>query len=293
MSGRRCLAGLIGANILQSLSPALHEDAFAAAGISGHYHLMDVSRMRGQADLADIVASIRRLGFVGVNVTFPFKERIIPLLEELAPEAAVIGAVNTVVVGDDGRLTGHNTDCSGFRRAFEETLGRDAATEGEVVLVGAGGAGRAVGTALLDLGVASLSIYDQSVERAKALASDLEGRANAGVDAATDLADAMRRSSGAVNATPIGMLGHPGSVLPPELIAARHWIADVVYTPMETQMIGSARAKGCRVMTGGGMCVHQAAEAFRLFTGVAPDIGRMANVFDKACAARDARLIRS
>src|SRR5215475_12544208 len=119
------LVGLIGANIQQSLSPALHIDAFAAIGIVGHYHLMDVDVLPGRT-LDGLLAAARTAGFAGVNVTFPFKEAVIPLLDSLSDEAAQIGAVNTVVFAADGRTTGHNTDRSGFRNAFLEALGTAA-----------------------------------------------------------------------------------------------------------------------------------------------------------------------
>src|SRR5882757_3585164 len=115
----RMLVGLIGANIGQSLSPALHDDAFAAAGLDGHYHLMDVDGPNG-GSLPDLLAAVRTTGFAGVNITFPFKEAVIPLLDCISPQASEMGAVNTVVIDDDRRTTGYNTDSTGFRRAFEE-----------------------------------------------------------------------------------------------------------------------------------------------------------------------------
>src|SRR6476661_6919291 len=151
-SSRRILVGLIGANIQQSLSPALHDDAFAAIGMVGHYHLMDVDTLPGRK-LEDLLAAARTAGLAGVNVTFPFKEAVIPLLDAVSPEAAEIGAVNTVVIDPAGRTTGHNTDRSGFRAAFVAAFGADAVRGGTVLQLGAGGAGRAVAFALRDLGV--------------------------------------------------------------------------------------------------------------------------------------------
>ena len=163
----RYLIGLIGANIQRSLSPALHEDAFAAAGIAGHYHLIDLDRLGRRADLARLLDAVRLLGFAGINVTYPCKESILPLLDDVAADAAEIGAVNTVVIDPTGRTKGHNTDRGGFLTAFESTLGR-AAVEGQAVLVvGAGGAGRAVAHALFDLGAESIAIYDKELRRAK------------------------------------------------------------------------------------------------------------------------------
>lgn len=285
---KRALVGLIGANIQKSLSPVLHEDAFAAAGIRGHYHLMDLDRLPGRT-LADVLGAARAAGFAGVNVTYPCKEAVLPLLDEISPEAREIGAVNTVTIDARGRMTGYNTDRFGFRASFEETLGRAAVARKSVVVVGAGGAGRAVAFALFDLGAAAVLVRDQDGSRAAALARDLVVNFGPGRARAID-APALAEAAGAVNATPVGMIGFPGLPLPPEAIAPRHFVADVVYTPLETALIRAARARGARVLTGGGMCVFQAAEAFRLFTGIEPDAARMRRLFDEIVAVRDAAL---
>ncbi len=284
------LVGLIGSNISNSLSPALHEDAFAAAGITGHYHLMDVARLKGR-QLPDLLAAVRTAGFAAINVTHPFKEAVLPLLDEVSAGARQIGAVNTVVVDHGGRTVGHNTDRSGFRSAFEETLGKAAAEGSHILLLGAGGAGRAVAFALMDLGVDRLLVHDKESARATALCADLIVRFGAGrCEFVTSPADIVDAVAGIVNATPVGMLGYAGSPIDETLVHARHWVADVIYTPLETQFVASARARGCRAMTGGSMCVHQAADAFRLFTGLSPDVARMHQVFAQACAQRDAAL---
>jgi shikimate dehydrogenase len=288
---KRYLVGLIGANIQRSLSPALHEDAFAAAGLTGHYHLMDLDQLGRRAELGRLLEAVRLLGFAGVNITHPCKESILPLLDDVAADTAEVGAVNTVVIDPTGRTRGHNTDRAGFSKAFASALGR-AAIEGQAaLLVGAGGAGRAVAHALFDLGAASIAIYDKDQQRAKSLAEALAARAmKRGVSVATDVAAAARGVAGAVNATPVGMTGYPGQPIPSEALRPELWIADVVYTPLETQLVAAARRKGCRVMTGGGMCVHQAAAAFHLFTGIEPDLSRMHRLFDALCAERDARI---
>ena len=152
MINRQALIGLIGANIMKSLAPALHIDAFAAAGITGHYHLMDVDQLPGRT-LQSLLEAVKTAGFIGVNITFPFKQEVIPLLDELSPEARQTGAVNTVTIAQDGHTTGYNTDRSGFRLNFEDGLGRAAAEGKTAVLVGAGGAGSAVAFALMDLGL--------------------------------------------------------------------------------------------------------------------------------------------
>ena len=286
--GSRMLVGLIGTNIQKSLAPALHEDAFAAAGVSGHYHLMDVSTLQGRR-LEDLLAAARIAGFAGVNITHPFKEAVIPLLDAVSTEATEIGAVNTVVFDKSGRTTGHNTDCSGFRQAFIETFGADAVRSKPVLLLGAGGAGRAVAVALMALGASTVRIFDQDQARATGLCADLIMRF--GCDRCELLSDAETAAAsvaGIVNATPVGMTGYPGLPLPVRLIQKHHFVADVIYTPIDTKFVLAAQKKGCRTMNGGGMCVHQAVDAFRHFTGLVPDVARMKRTFETACAARDA-----
>jgi shikimate dehydrogenase len=293
MSARRSLVGLIGANIMSSLSPALHEDAFAAAGVHGYYHLMDLDRLPGRR-LEHLLEAAKAAGFDGVNVTFPCKQAVIPLLDEMSSEAQQIGAVNSVTISNSGRTVGYNTDRIGFRRNFEEGLGRASVEGRTVVLVGAGGAGRAVAFALMDLGAASVVIHDTDTARATSLVADLMlhyGASRARLS--SSLGDAIAGAVGVANATPIGMTGFAGNPVPVELLHADLWVADVIYTPIETQLIKAAQAKGARTLTGGGMCVHQAAETFRLFTGLQPDVARMRATFARALAARDAAPARS
>ena len=232
MSDRRVLIGLIGANIMGSLSPALFADAFAAAGIDGYYHLMDVDRSRARR-LPQLLAAIKTAGFAGTNVTFPFKQEVMPLLDAVDPEAAQIGAVNTVAIAPDGRTTGYNFDRRGWRHSFEETFGRTAAQGATVVLVGAGGAGHAVAFALMDLGVGLLVIHDRDAARAKALVAGLAkdyGAARCRV--ANALADDIAAADGVVNATQVGMRGFPGNPVPVSALRAetlgrrRHLHAD-------------------------------------------------------------------
>jgi len=282
----RILVGLIGANIRQSLSPALHEDAFAAIGMAGHYHLMDVDTLPGRT-LPDLLAAARTAGFAGVNVTFPFKEAVIPLLDQVSDEARQIGAVNTVVIDGQGRTAGHNTDRSGFRAAFAETFDQQAASGQRALQLGAGGAGRAVAFALMDSGVAALGIYDRDRERAAKLCADLSvhwGERAKPLDAPEPAAAA---AAIIVNATPVGMQGHPGLPMAPEAVRAGQIVADVIYTPLETEFLKAAQARGARTMGGAGMCVHQAVDAFRHFSGRTPDIARMKRTFAAAAARRE------
>jgi shikimate dehydrogenase len=288
---RRVLAGLIGANIQKSLAPALHEDACAAAGMHGLYHLMDLDALPGRT-LESLVDAVRMAGFAGVNVTYPCKEAVLPLLDEVSAEARQIGAVNTVIIDAAGRTTGHNTDRTGFRRAFADAFGGAAVRDRAALLVGAGGAGRAVAFALIDLGAEALLIHDKVANRADRLAADL--RVFCGTDrcrAVADVRRAMAEVAGVVNATPVGMLGIPGLPIAPDIVAPEQWVADVIYTPLETELIKTVRARGCQVMGGAGMCVHQAVETFRLFTGVLPDPDRMSRAFAEAAAIREKALV--
>jgi len=293
MSNRRMLLGLVGANIMGSLSPPLFADAFAAAGIDGFYHLMDVDRLPGRR-LPQLLDAIKAAGFSGCNITFPFKQEVIPLLDEIDEEAAQVGAINTVEIAPDGRTKGYNFDRRGWRNSFVESLGADSAKGATVVQVGAGGAGRAVAFALMDLEVALVVIYDQDASRAKALCADLAKHFGASrCRVATDLEREIAAADGVVNATQMGMRGFPGNPVPVSALKASHWCADVIYTPVDTEFLKAAAAKGARTLNGGGMCVHQAVVAFQRFTGVAPDVARLHRAFAKGLAAREAALAKS
>jgi shikimate dehydrogenase len=287
---KRALVGLIGANIGKSLSPTLHEDAFEAAGIRGHYHLMELT---GDRTLLSLLNAARLTGFLGVNITYPCKEAVLPLLDIVSAEAQVVGAVNTVTISANGEMTGYNTDRSGFRRGFEKSFGR-AAVEGKTaLLVGAGGAGRAVAFALFDLGARTLLVHDVDPARASALAGSLALHLDnpERCQAVADPEAALAGCAGVVNATPVGMLGIPGIPVPLPAIRPGHFVADVIYTPLETELVLAARAKGATATGGAGMCIYQAADAFRLFTGTEPDIERMHRTFAAAARLRETDLV--
>ena len=272
------LAGLIGAGIQASRTPALHEREGDAQGMRYLYRLIDLDALKlDSGALPDLLKAAERMSFTGLNITFPCKQAIIPLLDELSPEARGIGAVNTVVL-KDGKRIGHNTDCLGFAEGFRRGLG-DVARR-RVVQMGAGGAGAAVAHALLAEGLQTLSIFDVEVSRAEALANNLNqhfgaGRARAG----HDLPAAMAEADGLVNTTPMGMAKLPGMPVPVELLHGQLWVAEIVYFPLETELLRNARALGCRTLDGGNMAVFQAVKAFELFSGVAPDAQRMLEHF--------------
>ena len=280
---RRFLTGLIGAPIVHSASPAMHEWAAEALGAHCHYQLIEVAGA-GREELRLLFDGVRRLGFAGVNVTFPYKEAVVSLLDELSPGARAIGAVNTVVVRG-GRLIGYNTDTTGFGRAVTELV-RDPA-QSRVAVIGAGGVGRAIASALAETGVSEIKIFDTDRAKAQQLAAQLESHGE--VRAAGSVEDAMRGATGVVNGSPVGMLPNRGTPVPDALLHKGMWVADAVYTPLWTPLLNAAKAKGAEVMTGRELAIYQAADAFELFTGLKPSAVEMGNAFDAVMAKRYAK----
>ena len=278
-ASKKLLTGLIGAPIAHSASPAMHERAAEALGLRGHYQLIEVAGADA-AGLAMMLEGVRRLGFAGVNVTFPYKEAVVPLLDELAPAAATMAAVNTVVARD-GRLIGHNTDTTGFARAVAPLL---APSGNAVAVIGTGGVGKAIAFALASLKVTDLRIFDSEPARAEKLAALLAKHGGARV--ATSVEDALRGATGLVNGTPVGMLPNRDTPVPTSLLRENLWVADAVYSPLITPLLAAAKAKGARIMTGRELAIYQAADAFELFTGLAPSTEVMGEAFDEVMAAR-------
>ena len=272
------LVGLIGAGIQASRTPAMHERQGDRLGLRYLYRLIDLDVLGvGAEALPDLLRAAERMGFAGLNITHPCKQAVIAHLTELSDDARAIGAVNTVVL-DGGRRIGHNTDWLGFAESFRR--GMPDVPKRAVVLLGAGGAGVAVAHAALTLGVESLAVFDVDRARSAALAEALNLRFGAGrAHAGEDLAHAMANADGLIHATPTGMAAHPGLPLPVALLAPRHWVVEIVYFPLQTELLRAARARGCRTLDGGGMAVFQAFEAFRLFTGRTPDADDMLRHF--------------
>ncbi|MGY1709329.1 shikimate dehydrogenase [Geodermatophilus sp. SYSU D00758] len=279
-----CSAALLGQGIGPSLSPELHEREGARQGLRYTYKRVELGDDQLGADhLRPLLAAAVELGFDGLNVTHPVKQVMAPLVDELAPEAAAIGAINTVVV-EDGRTRGHNTDVTGFAEALADRLPGVALDL--VVLVGAGGAGAAVAHALVAAGAGELAVVDRDTARARALVASLpDTHRSAGVAEPEALPRLLAAASGLVNATPVGMAAHPGTPVPTELLDERLWVADIVYRPLVTRLVSDATARGCRVMTGAGMAVNQAADSFELFTGRTASRAAMQAVFDELVAA--------
>lgn len=280
------MLGLVGDSITASLTPPMQEMTGRQMGMSVVYQPIDLAVLDvGPEDLADIVTWAQRLGFTGLNITAPCKQQVLGVLDELSDRAQALRAVNTVVF-EGGRSVGHNTDWCGFTHSFGRNL--PGAATGEVVLMGAGGAGSAVAYGMLDLGVSRLTIFDVDPGRVGALVTrmgELFGAER--VAAGADLAAALASADGVINATTFGMTGHqPGSCVPTELLRSEMWVADCVYLPMETKLLADARAIGCRVLPGGGMAAEQAAESFRIFTGVEPDVDYVYSAFDQLLASK-------
>jgi shikimate dehydrogenase len=237
--------------------------------------------------VGELLHSARSLGFNGLNITHPCKQLVLQHLDEVSPDARRLGAVNTVVI-EDGRFIGHNTDFSGFAAALASGL--PAAKLERVVQLGAGGAGSAVAYALLTAGVRHLDLVDMDAARGTARAAELSGFfPDSTVTARTtaELPQLMPLADGLVHCTPVGMAAHPGVPLDLDLLEPRHWVADIVYRPIDTELVRGARAKGCEVLDGGRMAVGQAADAFRIFTGLEADPDRMRSHFLELVAAEE------
>lgn len=283
---RKMLAGLIGAGIQRSLTPAMQEEEARQQGLRLHYQLIDLDRTGSTVDaLPTLLAAMRIMGFCGLNITYPCKQAVIPLLDDLSEEARAMGAVNTVV-NRDGRLIGHNTDGSGWRWGFQRALPQ--ADLRRVVLLGAGGAGSAIAHAVLRLNAGHLVLVDSDAVRANALADSLNRLYGAGrASASTDVAAALVGATGLIHATPTGMDKLPGLPLPEHLLRPDFWVAEVVYFPLETALLKAARARGCATVDGGTMAVGQAIGAFELFTGRKADPARVEAHFRRLVAQRD------
>jgi quinate/shikimate dehydrogenase (NAD+) len=275
---QRFLTGLIGFPIAHSASPAMHEQAAEALGVRCRYQLIEIAGA-GPEQLRALLDDVRRQGFAGVNVTFPYKEAVLGLLDELSPTASAIGAVNAIAVRD-GRLIGHNTDTTGFARAAANLVTDSG--RGIVAVIGAGGVGKAIVFALAGLGVTEIRIFDTDHAKADGLAAHL--RAYGRLVVADSIEDALSGAAGLVNATPVGMLPSRDTPVPGALLRDGLWVADAVYSPLWTPLLNAAKAKGARIMTGRELAVYQAVDAFELFTGLKPSLIEMGNAFDGVMA---------
>jgi shikimate dehydrogenase len=266
--------GLVGRGIGQSRSPWIHESEASALHLTLQYHLVDFSKLnRADEELEAVVRELSEAGYTGSNITFPFKQAIVPVCDELSEAASVLGAVNTLAFRN-GRIIGENTDWVGFSWLIEREFGN---IEGaKIAQVGAGGAGSATAYALAKLGAAEVALFDPDTTKAEALSKRLMPYfPDCHFSAAESAEAAIRDRDGIVNATPVGMASVPGLPFPPACMVASQWLADIIYFPLETELLAAARANGQKVANGVSMVVGQAAEAFCIITGHQPDRARM------------------
>ena len=267
------LCGLIGAGIQGSRSPALHQAEARAQGLQLEYRLLDLDALGAGVELLpDLLRQAVREGYCGLNITFPCKQAVMPLLDSLSEEARAIGAVNTVVIAG-GTLTGHNTDGPGWAWGLRRALPR--ADLSRVALLGAGGAGSAGADAVLRLGARALAIVERDAGRAAALAARMNAIHGARCGVAESAAQALAGATGLIHATPTGMASLPGLPVAASLLHRGLWVSEVVYVPLETQLLRTAKLAGCATLDGGHMNVGQALGGFKLFTGRDADAARM------------------
>ncbi len=282
-ANRTYLAGLVGAGIQHSSSPSMHMDEGQSLGLAIRYELFDFDLMAaGAAPLAAVLEEAEQRGFVGLNVTYPSKQAVIPLLHELSPEARALHSVNTVLFRC-GRRIGYNTDWWGFAESFRREMAD--VNPRRVVLVGAGGAGAAVAYAMLRSGTLELSVHDMDRSRAAGLAERMSGLfQHCQVTVCDEVVGALMNADGLVHATPTGMQKYPGIPVPADCLRPPLWVADIVYVPLLTELLRTARQHGCRTLDGDGMAIFQGAMAFELFFGVNPDVARMQRRFHSKLA---------
>jgi shikimate dehydrogenase len=283
---RSLLTGLLGRGVTPSLTPELHEREAGRHDLRYVYKVVELRQDQlNPSVLRRLLDAAVQFGFDALNVTHPVKQTIVPLVDRATAAVEAIGALNTILVRD-GTTVGHNTDITGFATAFRDGLA--AADLSRVVLLGAGGAGTAVAHGLAGLGVRELQVFDTRAERTEGLAESIR-RLPAGpvvtVLERSHVPEALASASGLVNATPIGMAAHPGTPVAVELLRPALWVADIVYRPLVTSLLDEAAARGCRVLSGAGMAVHQAADTFELITGRQAHRDAMFKDFDDLVAA--------
>lgn len=287
ISGRTKVLGVFGYPVEHSLSPAMHNAAIAALGL--HFVYIPFSVLPD--NIGPAIRSLITLGIVGVNLTIPHKERVLPYLDEIAPEAQAIGAVNTVH-NDGGRLVGHNTDGEGFARPLEA---RGFVLRGRrAVVLGAGGAARSVVFRLAREG-AQVVLANRTLERAARLAEDVHavvGRAAVEWLALDDTAGLKESLAGAellVNTTSVGMSPQAEAMppIPPDALHPGLLVYELIYNPVETRLLAAARAAGAQTLNGVQMLVYQGAAAFQIWTGLQPPVDVMEQAVRSRLIKRD------
>ncbi len=260
------LAGVIGSPVAHSRSPVLHGYWLKKYGIKGHYIPMDIA----QADLAEALRTLPKLGFVGLNVTIPHKETILGLADIVSDRAALIGAANTLIFRKDGRIHADNTDGSGFIANLRQNAPQWNPAAGPAAVFGAGGAARAVVAALIEVGVPEVRIANRTRLRAEAFRTDFGAKVSV-----WDWVQAGNMLEGAatvINTTALGMTGKPDFRIPLDALERGALATDIVYTPLKTQFLIEAEEAGAVVVDGLGMLLHQAAPGFERWFGQRPEV---------------------
>ncbi|MFC0582438.1 shikimate dehydrogenase [Micrococcoides hystricis] len=279
------LIGLLGHGVGVSLTPPMIEREAAEQGLPLLYRPIDTARLG--YSLAELLQYAADLGFTGFNVTHPHKQEVLGCLDTVAPMAAELGAVNTVLLREVS--CGYNTDVSGFGRGLRNTIPADLL--GSVLQLGTGGAGSAIGFALLQAGVQQLFLADLDHTAAQAQACRLAKSFPAARIVPIEVAQVqhvMKVVDGFVQATPVGMAHHPGCPIDTGWLRPQMWVADAIYRPIDTELVRAARDADCIVMDGGHMAVGQAIDSFELFTGRKADEERMRRHFNELIATERA-----
>jgi len=260
------LAGVIGSPVAHSRSPQLHAYWLRVNGIQGYYIPMDVSA----DDLQDVLKTLPKAGFVGVNITVPHKERVLEMADIVTDRATLIGAANTLIFRRDGKIQADNTDGYGFINNLRQAAPEWDPTSGPAAILGAGGAARAVVAALLDAGVPEILISNRTRVRAEALRADFGHRLEVvdWVQAGNMFDDAVT----VVNATSLGMVGKLPLRVPLDGLRKGTLVTDLVYAPLKTDFLAEAEKMGCITVDGLGMLIHQAVPAFERWFGVRPEV---------------------
>lgn len=275
ITGKTKLLGLLGYPVEHSLSPAMHNAALDHLGLDMVYLPLPAK----PEDLGRAVQGMRALGFAGANVTIPHKEAVLPWIDELSHQARLIGAVNTLVFGD-GKVSGHNTDAAGFLFSLREEAGFDPAGR-TCLILGAGGAARAVAVALGRAGAGTVYIANRTREKAAGLARLLDQELGVAARALSleenELVPVLERSDLVVQASPVGMHPHSDAppIISPTLLSPETLVYDLIYNPPETAFLRLARERGCRTLNGLDMLVHQGARSFELWTGIPAPVAVM------------------
>ena len=271
---------LVGEDISASLTPVMHEAEGKELVLHYSYRLIDTnSNATKIQSLAEIIAKAQSNGYAGLNITFPYKIQVLQCLDKISRNTKMLGAANTVVFSGDRKI-GYNTDITGFYESFRREM--SGAIKDRVLLLGAGGAGVAVAFALANLGVRELLIYDIDADQTKTLINKVRlHQTSMSIDCINSLEKSiLTELNGVVNATPMGMVKYPGSAFPLNLLTPSMWVADIVYFPLETELLVTAQTTGCRVMNGAGMAIFQAVHAFELFTGLKANVNRFIEKFE-------------